>query len=378
MFELTKEQLEYKEKVRDYAQKVVKEYAKTMDEKNEGGEKIVRDFGEMGLLGMKIPPQYGGLGLGEVAFAIATEELGAESGGASHSLHTQLNALQLLVSVGGDSAKTWIEDGVKGKEIYAVALTEPGAGSDLGALQTTAKPEGNELVINGEKIFTSGASFSTKMVVLARTSGNPGDRQGISLLLVDTKTPGIEVHKLDLMGIRGAGVSYVKFNNARVPKDSIIGKEGDAFRGAIKALMVSRNGYAGIAVGIARGALEDAVNRAASRKQFGKSLLEQEWISFNLADALVKVEASRLLTMRAAYMLDKGIEALTEASMAKYMAAVTAAEVSRTALHIFGGHGLNRGSKVERLYRDAKIMEIAEGTNEMQLIAVSRALQPKK
>ncbi|MEM4746729.1 MAG: acyl-CoA dehydrogenase family protein, partial [Metallosphaera sp.] len=349
-----------------------------MDEKNEGGEKIVRDFGEMGLLGMKIHPNYGGLGLGEIAFAIATEELGAESGGASHSLHTQLNALQLLVSIGGDSAKQWIEEGVKGKEIYAVALTEPGAGSDLGALQTTARQEGNELVISGEKIFTSAASFSSKMLVLARTSGNPGDRQGISLLLVDSKTPGIEIHKLDLMGIRGAGVSYVKFNNARVPKDSIVGKEGDAFRGAIKALMVSRNGYAGIAVGIARGAVEDAVNRAASRKQFGKSLLEQEWISFNLADALVKVEASRLLTMRAAAMLDKGIEALTEASMAKYMAAITAAEVSRTALHIFGGHGLNRGSKVERLYRDAKIMEIAEGTNEMQLIAVSRALLPKK
>ncbi|AWS00636.1 acyl-CoA dehydrogenase family protein [Metallosphaera hakonensis] len=378
MFELTKEQIEYKEKVKEYAQKVVREYAKSMDEKNEGGEKIVRDFGEMGLLGMKISPQYGGLGLGEVAFAIATEELGAESGGASHSLHTQLNALQLLVSIGGDSARKWIEDGVKGKEIYAVALTEPGAGSDLGALQTTAKQEGDELVITGEKIFTSGASFSSKMLVLARTSGNPGDRQGISMLLIDSKTPGVEIHKLDLMGIRGAGVSYVKFNNARVPKDSIIGKEGDAFRGAIKALMVSRNGYAGIAVGIARGALEDATNRAASRKQFGKSLLEQEWISFNLADALVKVEASRLLTMRAAYMLDKGIEALTEASMAKYMAAVTAAEVSRTALHIFGGHGLNRGSKVERLYRDSKIMEIAEGTNEMQLMAVSRALQPKK
>ncbi|AEB94311.1 MAG: acyl-CoA dehydrogenase family protein [Metallosphaera sp.] len=378
MFELTKEQQEYKEKVRDYVQKTVREYSKLMDEKNEGGEKIVRDFGEMGLLGMKIHPNYGGLGLGEIAFAIATEELGAESGGASHSLHTQLNALQLLVSIGGDSAKQWIEEGVKGKEIYAVALTEPGAGSDLGALQTTARQEGNELVISGEKIFTSAASFSSKMLVLARTSGNPGDRQGISLLLVDSKTPGIEIHKLDLMGIRGAGVSYVKFNNARVPKDSIVGKEGDAFRGAIKALMVSRNGYAGIAVGIARGAVEDAVNRAASRKQFGKSLLEQEWISFNLADALVKVEASRLLTMRAAAMLDKGIEALTEASMAKYMAAITAAEVSRTALHIFGGHGLNRGSKVERLYRDAKIMEIAEGTNEMQLIAVSRALLPKK
>ncbi|QKQ99683.1 acyl-CoA dehydrogenase [Metallosphaera tengchongensis] len=378
MFELSKEQVEYKEKVRDYVQKVVKDYAKFMDDKNEGGEKIVKDFGEMGLLGMKIPSKYGGLELGEVAFAIATEELGTESGGASHSLHTQLNALQLLVSVGGDSAQSWIEAGVKGKEIYAVALTEPGAGSDLGALQTNAKLEGNEMVLNGEKIFTSAGSFSTKMVVLARTSGNPGDRQGISMLLIDSKTPGVEIHKLDLMGIRGAGVSYVKFNNARIPKDSIIGKEGDAFRGAIRALMVSRNGYAGIAVGIARGALEDAVNRAASRKQFGKSLLEQEWISFNLADALVKVEASRLMTLRAAYMLDKGQEALTEASMAKYMAAVTAAEVSRTALHIFGGHGLNRGSKVERLYRDSKIMEIAEGTNEMQLLAVSRALQPKK
>lgn len=378
MFQLSKELEEYKAKVRDYAQKVVRDHAKIMDETNDGGDKIVKDFAEMGLLGMKVPTKYGGLGLGEIAFAIATEELGAESGGASHSLHTQLNAIQLLMSVGGDAAKDWIEMGVKGKEIYAVALTEPGAGSDLGALQTTAKPEGSELVINGEKIFTSAASFSTKMVVLARTSGNPGDRQGISLLVVDSKTPGIEIHKLDLMGIRGAGVSYVKFNNVRVPKDSIVGKEGDAFRGAIKALMISRNGYAGIAVGIARGALEEAINRAITRKQFGKALIEQEWIAFNLADAYIKVDAARLLTWRAADLLDKGVEALTEASMAKYYAAVTVVEVTRTALHIFGGHGLSRGSKVERLYRDAKIMEIAEGTNEMQLLAVSRNFQPKK
>jgi alkylation response protein AidB-like acyl-CoA dehydrogenase len=378
MFELSKELEEYRNKVRDYTQKVVKDYAKTMDETNDGGDKIVKDFGEMDLLGMKIPTKYGGLGLGEIAFAIATEELGSESGGASHSLHTQLNALQLLVSVGGDSAKDWIERGVKAKEIYAVALTEPAAGSDLGALQTTAKPDRDELVLNGEKIFTSAASFSTKMVVLARTSGNPGDKNGISLLLIDSKLPGIEVHKLDLMGIRGAGVSYVKFNNVRIPKDSIIGKEGDAFRGAIKALMISRNGYAGIAVGIARGAVEEAINRAATRKQFGKALIEQEWIGFSLADAYIKVEAARLLTWRAASLLDKGVEALTEASMAKYFAAVTAAETTRTALHIFGGHGLNRGSKVERLYRDAKIMEIAEGTNEMQLLAVSRSFQQKK
>jgi alkylation response protein AidB-like acyl-CoA dehydrogenase len=378
MFELSKELEEYRAKIREYAQKTVREYAKQMDETNEGGDKILKDLAEMGLLGMKEPPKYGGLGLGEVAFAIATEELGAESGGAGHSLHTQHNALQLLMSVGGDSAQEWIEKGVKGKEIYAVALTEPQAGSDLGALQTTAKPDGNELVLNGEKIFTSAASFSTKMVVLARTSGNPGDRQGISLLLVDSKLPGIEIHKLDLMGIRGAGVSYVKFNNVRIPKDSIIGKEGDAYRGALKALMISRNGYAGIAVGIARGALDEAITRAQTRKQFGKPIIEQEWIGFNLADAYVKVEASRLLTWRAASLLDKGVEALTEASMAKYYAAVTAAEVTRLALHIFGGHGLNRGSKVERLYRDAKIMEIAEGTNEMQLVAVSRLFQPKK
>ncbi|WP_256201678.1 acyl-CoA dehydrogenase family protein [Sulfuracidifex metallicus] len=133
-----------------------------MDETNDGGEKIVQDMGQKGLLGMKIPPNYGGLGLGETAFAIATEELGAESGGASHSLHTQLNALQLLLSVGGDTAKEWIEEGSKGKEIYAVALTEPAAGSDLGAFQTTAKQEGNEFVINGEKIFTSAGSFFHK------------------------------------------------------------------------------------------------------------------------------------------------------------------------------------------------------------------------
>ncbi|MUN28737.1 acyl-CoA dehydrogenase family protein [Sulfuracidifex metallicus] len=375
MYELSKEVEEYQAKVREYAQTVVKDYAKKMDETNDGGEKIVQDMGQKGLLGMKIPPNYGGLGLGETAFAIATEELGAESGGASHSLHTQLNALQLLLSVGGDTAKEWIEEGSKGKEIYAVALTEPAAGSDLGAFQTTAKQEGNEFVINGEKIFTSAGSFSTKMVVLARTSGNIGDKQGVSLLLIDSKTSGVEIHKLDLMGIRGAGVSYVKFNNARVPKDTIIGKEGDAYKGAIKALMVSRNGYAGIAVGIARGSLDEAVNRANARKQFGKSLIDQEWIGFNLSDAFIKVEAARLLTLRAAYLFDKGKEALSEASMAKYYAAVTSAEVSRLALHIYGGHGLTRGSKVERLYRDSKVMEIAEGTNEMQLMGVSRLLK---
>ncbi|MCY0849257.1 acyl-CoA dehydrogenase family protein [Sulfuracidifex metallicus] len=375
MYELSKEVEEYQAKVREYAQTVVKDYAKKMDETNDGGEKIVQDMGQKGLLGMKIPPNYGGLGLGETAFAIATEELGAESGGASHSLHTQLNALQLLLSVGGDAAKEWIEEGSKGKEIYAVALTEPAAGSDLGAFQTTAKQEGNEFVINGEKIFTSAGSFSTKMVVLARTSGNIGDKQGVSLLLIDSKTSGVEIHKLDLMGIRGAGVSYVKFNNARVPKDTIIGKEGDAYKGAIKALMVSRNGYAGIAVGIARGSLDEAVNRANARKQFGKSLIDQEWIGFNLSDAFIKVEAARLLTLRAAYLFDKGKEALSEASMAKYYAAVTSAEVSRLALHIYGGHGLTRGSKVERLYRDSKVMEIAEGTNEMQLMGVSRLLK---
>jgi len=378
MFELSKELEEYRYKIREYAQKTVREYAKYMDDTNEGGDKILKDLAEMNLLGMKEPTKYGGLGLGEVAFAIATEELGAESGGASHSLHTQHNALQLLISVGGDSAQEWIEKGIKAKEIYAVALTEPQAGSDLGALQTTAKPDGDELVLNGEKIFTSAASFSTKMVVLARTSGNPGDRQGISLLLADSKLPGVEIHKLDLMGIRGAGVSYVKFNNVRIPKDSIIGKEGDAYRGALKALMIGRNGYAGIAVGIARGALDEAIQRAQTRKQFGKPIIEQEWIGFNLADAYIKVEAARLLTWRAASMFDKGLEALTEASMAKYYAAVTATEVTKLALHIFGGHGLNRGSKVERLYRDAKIMEIAEGTNEMQLVAVSRLFQPKK
>ncbi|MEM0294078.1 MAG: acyl-CoA dehydrogenase family protein [Saccharolobus sp.] len=375
MFNLSKEVQEYREKIREYSKKVVSEYSKFMDDTNEGGDKILKDLGERNLIGMKIPTKYGGLGLGEISFVIATEELGAESGGAAHTLHTQLNALQLLLSIGEESAQEWIQKGISAKEIYAVALTEPQAGSDLGALQTTAKIDGNEYVISGEKIFTSSASFSTKMLVLARTSGNPGDRQGISLLLIDSKLPGIEIHKLDLMGIRGAGVSYVKFNNVRVPKDSIIGKEGEAYKGAIKALMIGRNGYAGIAIGIARGALEEAINRANTRKQFGKPLIDQEWIAFNLADAYIRVEAARLLAWRAASLFDNGVEALTEASMAKYYSAITAVEVSRLSLHIFGGHGLTRGSKVERLYRDSKIMEIAEGTNEMQLTALLRLLK---
>ncbi|MEM0122570.1 MAG: acyl-CoA dehydrogenase [Saccharolobus sp.] len=375
MFNLSKEVQEYKEKIREYSKKVVSEYSKFMDDTNEGGDKILKDLGERNLIGMKISTKYGGLGLGEISFVIATEELGAESGAAAHTLHTQLNALQLLLSIGEESAQEWIQKGISAKEIYAVALTEPQAGSDLGALQTTAKIDGNEYVISGEKIFTSSASFSTKMLVLARTSGNPGDRQGISLLLIDSKLPGIEIHKLDLMGIRGAGVSYVKFNNVRVPKDSIIGKEGEAYKGAIKALMIGRNGYAGIAIGIARGALEEAINRANTRKQFGKPLIDQEWIAFNLADAYIRVEAARLLAWKAASLFDNGVEALTEASMAKYYSAITAVEVSRLSLHIFGGHGLNRGSKVERLYRDSKIMEIAEGTNEMQLTALLRLLK---
>ena len=139
--------------------------------------------------------------------------------------------------------------------------------------------------------------------------------------------------------------------------------------------MIGRNGYAGIAIGIARGALEEAINSANTRKQFGKPLIDQEWIAFNLADAYIRVEAARLLAWKAASLFDNGVEALTEASMAKYYSAITAVEVSRLSLHIFGGHGLNRGSKVERLYRDSKIMEIAEGTNEMQLTALLRLLK---
>ncbi len=374
MFEISKELQDYQSKIREFAQSN-RDYANQMDMSNEGGEKILKELGNKDLLGMKIPTKYGGLGLGEIAFVIATEELGAEGGNIAHTLHTQLNALQLLISIGGDSAKDLIEEGVKAKKIFAVGVTEPEAGSDVASLRTTAKLEGGKYIINGEKIFTSSASFADEILVLARTSGNIGDREGITLFSVDARSPGVQVQKLDLIGMRGAGVSYVKLNNVEVSKDSIIGKEGDAYKGAIKALMIGRNGYAGIGVGIARGALEATIDRVNKRVQFKKPLIENQWISFNLAEAYIEVEASRLLTWRAAYLFDKGIEALTEASMAKYYAAKTAINVTRLAVQFHGGQGLIKGNKVERLYRDAKIMEISEGTNEMQLMAVTRYLK---
>lgn len=374
MFELYKELQEYQAKIREFAQSY-RDYANLMDEKNEGGEKILRDLGNKDLLGMKIPTKYGGLGLGEIAFAIATEELGAEGGNLAHTLHTQLNALQLLLSIGGDIAKDLIEQGTKGKVILGVGVTEPEAGSDVSALKTTARREGDKFIINGEKIFTSSASFSDKILVLARTSGNPGDKDGITLFEIDSKSQGVLIQKLDLIGMRGAGVSYVKLNNVEVSKDSIIGKEGDAYKGAIKALMIGRNGYAGIGVGIARGALDATIERVNKRVQFKKPLIENQWISFKLAEAYIEVEASRLLTWKAADLLDKGIEALTEASMAKYYSAKTAIEVTRLGVQFHGGQGLIKGNKVERLYRDAKILEISEGTNEMQLFAVTRYLK---
>ncbi|MFC5557523.1 acyl-CoA dehydrogenase [Ureibacillus thermophilus] len=375
-FQLSEEHQQLREMVRDFAENEVAPTAKERDEEARFDREIWDKMAELGLTGIPWPEEYGGAGFDYLAYVIAVEELSrvCASTGVTLSAHTSLAGWPVYKFGTEEQKQKYLRPMAEGKKIGAYCLTEPGSGSDAGAMKTTAVLDGNEYVINGSKIFITNGGIADIYIVFALT--NPEEKtRGVSAFIVESSFPGFQVGKKeDKMGIRSSPTAEIIFDNCRVPKENLLGEEGQGFKIAMQTLDGGRNGIAAQAVGIAQGALDAAVEYAKNREQFGKPIAANQGVSFKLADMATAVEASRLLTYQAAWLESNGLPYGKASAMAKLMAGDTAMKVTTDAVQIFGGYGYTKEYPVERFMRDAKITQIYEGTQEIQRVVISRML----
>ena len=375
-FDLTDEQKMLKKTVRDFAEKEIKPTRADYDEKAEYPIEILRRLGEMGIMGMAVPPEYGGSGADVISYAIAIEELSRidPSVGVAVSVHNSLGCDPIVKFGTEEQKKMWLPGLASGKKIGCYCLTEPDAGSDAAAVKGTARLEGDEYIVNARKQFITNSAGADLSLVFIMTDKEKGYK-GMSALLVPTDAPGFSRGKKEKkMGIHASVTMEMNYEDCRIPKENLLGEEGAGFKIALWALDAGRIGIAAQAVGIAQGALDEAVAYSKEREQFGKPISSFQAIQWMMADMATEIDAARLLVYRAAHVKQKGERFSKEAAMAKLKASDVAVNVSRDAVQIFGGYGYMREYPVERYYRDAKITEIYEGTSEIQRLVISRAL----
>ena len=372
-FELNKTQDLFRQMIREFAEKEVKPLAAEIDEQERFPIETVEKMGKLGIMGIPVPKQYGGAGGDNIMYSIAVEELSrvCATTGVIVSAHTSLCVAPILEHGTEEQKNKYIPKLASGEWIGAFGLTEPNAGTDASAQQTTAVADGDEWVLNGNKIFITNAGYAHVYVVFAMTDKSLGTK-GISAFIVEKDTPGFTIGKKEMkLGIRGSATCELIFENCRIPKDNLLGKIGGGFAIAMKTLDGGRIGIASQALGIAQGAMDETIKYTKERKQFGKSLSSFQNTQFQMADLYTKVEASRLLVRSAAFKKDKGIPYSADAAMCKLFAAETAMEVTTKAVQFHGGYGYTREYPVERMMRDAKITEIYEGTSEVQRMVIS-------
>jgi len=375
-FDLTDEQKMLEKTVRDFAEKEIKPTRAEFDEKAEYPIEILRRLGEMGIMGMAVPPEYGGSGADVISYAIAVEELSKidPSVAVAVSVHNSLGCDPIVKFGTEEQKKKWLPGLASGKKIGCFCLTEPDAGSDAAAVKGTARLDGDEYIVNARKQFITNAAGADLSLVFVMTDREKGYK-GISGFLVPTDAPGFSRGKKEKkMGIHASVTMEMNYEDCRIPKENLLGEEGDGFKIALWALDAGRIGVAAQAVGIAQGALNEAIAYSKERIQFGKPISSFQAIQWMIADMATEIDAARFLTYRAAYVKEKGGRFSKEAAMAKLKASDVAVNVSRDAVQIFGGYGYMREYPVERYYRDAKITEIYEGTSEIQRMVISRAL----
>lgn len=375
-FVLTDEQEMTRKMVRDFAEKELKPGAEERDDKEEFSRAIFDKMGQLGLTGIPWPEEYGGGGCDFISYVIAVEELSRvdASTGTTLSAHTSLAGWPVYKYGNEEQKKKYLEPMALGEKLGAYALTEATAGTDAANQKTTAKLEGDSYVLNGNKIFITNGAEAETYIVFAVTDKEK-KAKGISAFIVEKGTPGFYFGKKERkMGLRSSPTLELIFENCRVPKENLLGAEGEGFKIAMSTLDGGRNGIAAQAVGIAQGAMEEAINYAKSREQFGQPIANFQAISFMLADMGTKIEAARLLTYQAAYLESAGLPYGKASAMAKLYAAEMAMEVTTNAVQIFGGYGYTRDYPVERFMRDAKITQLYEGTSEVQRLVISRYL----
>ena len=376
---LTEEQREIQNVAREFALAEIAPHSAAWDRDAHFEPALVPMMGKLGFLGMMIPEEHGGLGLDTLTYLLALEEIAAidASVAVMMSVHNSLPTQMLLRWGTADQHARYLTPMARGEMLGAFALSEPDAGSDAASLRTQAVRDGDQWVLNGTKAWVSSGTHSGVILAMARTD-SPADRRGargISAFIVTPDMPGFKLGKKeDKMGLRASPTVQLVFDDLRVPAANLLGEEGRGFLYAMQSLDHGRLGIAAQSVGIARAALEHAARYAAERRQFGKPIKEFQAIQFRLADMATRVSASRALLHAAATAKDRGLHVTQFSSMAKLMASETAMWVTSQAVQIFGGYGYVKDYPVERLFRDAKVTEIYEGTSEIQRIVIAREL----
>ena len=375
-FKTTEVHENLRQKVREFAENEVKPIAFMLDQNNEFPTEAIKKFAEMGLMGIPYPTEYGGAGMDTLSYAIAVEELSRVDGGTGVilSAHVSLGSYPIYAFGTEEQKQKYLVPLASGEKLGAFGLTEPNAGSDAGGTETTAVLEGDYYILNGGKIFITNADKADTYVVFAVTTPGIGTR-GISAFIIEKGWEGFTFgDHYDKMGIRSSSTAELIFNNVKVPKENLLGKEGEGFKIAMATLDGGRIGIASQALGIAQGAFENALAYSKERIQFGKPIAQQQIISFKLADMATKIRAARFLVYSAAELKENHEPFGMESAMAKQYASDICLEVVNDALQIFGGTGYLKGMEVERAYRDAKICTIYEGTNEIQRVVIASHL----
>lgn len=375
-FNLTEEQKMIKDMVRNFAEKEVAPLAEKLDEGESFPEGTVKRLAELGLLGMMVPQEYAGSGLDVISYVIAIEEIAryCASTAVIMSVNNSL-VCDPIYKFGTDfQKKKFLIQLAKGEKLGCFCLSEPGTGSDAAAQKTVAVKKANEWILNGTKNFITNGPQADVAIIFAMSDKSKGHK-GISAFIVEKGTPGYSVGKIEKkMGIRGSSTSQIVLEDCRVPQENLLGNEGDGFKIAMTTLDGGRIGIAAQALGIARGAFEDALQYAKQREAFGQPIANFQGIQWMLADMAVRIDAARLLIWRAAMLKQAGERYTKEAAMAKLFASETAMWTVTKAVQIHGGYGYIKDYRVERFFRDAKITEIYEGTSEIQRNVIAREL----
>jgi len=375
-FKLNEYQKLFQKTIREFCEKELKPIASKIDQEEYFPFDLYKKMGKMGLMGMTVPQDYGGAGIDRISYMIALEEISRICGstGIVVEAHNSLGIGHIYEHGNKEQRKKYLPKLCSGESFAAWALTEPNAGSDAAATQTTAVIDKNEWVINGTKQFITSGDIADVITVMAKTDKEKGAK-GISAIVVEKDTPGLKIGQLeDKLGLRGSRTAELIFEDCRVPKDNLLGKKDLGFVGAMNILDRGRTAVGAMAVGIGRAALEDSIEYAKQRQQFGRPISKFQAIQWKIADMAMEIDAARLLVYRAAFLEDKNEPFTKEASMAKLFASEAAMRAAKNAIQVFGGYGYIREYPLERYFRDVKLCEIGEGTSEVQRMIISRQL----
>lgn len=375
-FSATENQMMVTRMTRDFAEKHIRPYVMEWDESQTFPVETFKQLGEMGLMGVLVPEEYGGSGLGYQEYVSIISEIAKVCGsiGLSVAAHNSLCTGHILAFGNEEQKRRWLPKLATGEWIGAWGLTEANTGSDALRMNTTAVPDGDHYVLNGSKNWITHGKSGNIAVVMVRT-GEKGDSKGISAIVVEKGTPGFTHGKKEnKLGMRASETTELIFDNCRVPKENLLGVEGEGFRQAMKVLDGGRISIAALGLGIAKGAFEAAVNYSKERQQFGQPISNFQGISFKLADMATEIEAAELLIRQAADLKNRGMSVTKQSAMAKYFSSEVAVRAATEAVQIFGGYGYTKDFPVEKYYRDSKLCTIGEGTSEVQKIVIAREI----